>query len=393
MTTEPLSKKQRLGQGTGCLVLFGSIFLLAGLAAFYFLFVRPMSRYVAARSWIATPCTVLDSRVGESTSDDSTTYRVEISFAYSVGGGEYRSDTYDFFHDVYSSGYDGKAAVVERYPPQSRTLCYVDPEDPSQAVIDRSFKPFYLLGLLPLVFVGAGLAIVVWAVKASPARRASLPGSVPPPFGHPPPQKVEGPVELKPQWSPVGKFIGIVCVALFWNGIVSVFVWQAYQAWQGGQPDGCLTLFLVPFVLIGLVLLAGVCGQFLVLFNPRVKITLNRATLVPGEAALLQWRFAGRASRVRRLTITLEGVEEVRYRRGTDTHTDRSVFTTLPIANADQEFSIPQGSAVIRVPEDAIPSFEAANNKIVWSLKVCSEIGGWPDSEDVYVVLVRPEIV
>ena len=42
------------------------------------------------------------------------------------------------------------------------------------------------------------------------------------------------------------------------------------------------------------------------------------------------------------------------------------------------------------VPADTVPTFKAENNKILWQLKVCCEIPGWPDSEDEYEVLVQP---
>jgi hypothetical protein len=77
--------------------------------------------------------------------------------------------------------------------------------------------------------------------------------------------------------TPLGAFFGLTLVALFWNGIVSVFLWQVVASWRQGQPNGCLTAFLIPFVLVGLGLIYAVGRQFLVLFNPRPHITLTPA--------------------------------------------------------------------------------------------------------------------
>jgi hypothetical protein len=41
-------------------------------------------------------------------------------------------------------------------------------------------------------------------------------------------------------------------VAVIWNGIVSIFVYQAIDGWQSGRGSWFMTLFMVLFVLIGL---------------------------------------------------------------------------------------------------------------------------------------------
>jgi hypothetical protein len=151
-----------------------------------------------------------------------------------------------------------------------------------------------------------------------------------------------------------------------------------------------MTVFLIPFVLIGIAMVFGTFRQFLVLFNPRLRLTLDPGALRLGETAYLQWSLAGRASRVRRLSIVLQGREEAQYRRGTDTHTDRETFATLTVIDTGEPFTIANGSASFGVPADSVPSFKADHNKIVWSLKVTCDIPGWPDSEEEYEVVVRP---
>lgn len=77
---------------------------------------------------------------------------------------------------------------------------------------------------------------------------------------------------------------GTVAIALFWNGLVSVFLYTAVSGEQqnGGQPnqdvDWFLLLFLVPFLFIGCGMLAAVGA---VLFEPFRSRTIkaNRRTL------------------------------------------------------------------------------------------------------------------
>ncbi|HKV12026.1 MAG TPA: DUF3592 domain-containing protein [Thermoanaerobaculia bacterium] len=382
MTTEPLSQRRRAGQGTGCLVLFGLVFALIGGVALWFMFIRPMSRFLAARSWQETPAVIEASQVLESSDSDGTTYKVDVHFTYTFEGREYQSNRYNFL-DAYSSGRSGKEEIVAYYSPGLRTVCWVNPENPSEAVLKKDFSASYLIGLIPLVFVLAGVGVMALGVKGGRSKKVSMATAAPI-------ADSLGPVELKPTATPMGKFIGLTFVALFWNGIVSVFVWQAIQGWRRGEPDGCLTAFISIFVVIGLLILFGAIRQFLVLFNPRVRLTLSSGSLRIGESAYLQWNIAGSASRVQRLAMVLEGREEARYRRGTDTYTDRSVFATIPIVDTTHSFEIPAGSASFSVPEGTLPSFSATNNKIIWQLKVTCDIPGWPDSEDDYEITVRP---
>ena len=378
-------------RGPGCLVLFALPFLVAGGLLTWFLLIVPGRKLLDAQRWQPTPCVVLTSGVEESSDSDGTTYRVAISFTYSVSGIRHQSDRYDFM-GAYSSGYDGKAEVVARYPPGTEATCYVDPDEPSQAVFDRRIKPIYLIALLPLLFLGAGAGMAYAGLagmrkaRAAPAPRPiSVSAPVVAPFAEP-----AGPLVLKPAASPLAKFIIFTLVALFWNGIVSIFVFQAVSSWQAGRLDGCLTLFLVPFVLVGLVLLLAVGRQFLVLFNPRLTLTLPRANLSPGESSYLQWSIAGRASRVQRLRIELEGREEATYRQGTNTRTDRSVFARATVVDVTDPYSVAAGGAALAIPADGVPTFKANHNKIVWSLKASCEIPGWPDNDDEYEILVRP---
>ena len=57
---------------------------------------------------------------------------------------------------------------------------------------------------------------------------------------------------MKASASPGGRLGCSIVVALFWNGIVSIFLVQMISGWIEGKPDGCMTLFIIPFELVGL---------------------------------------------------------------------------------------------------------------------------------------------
>jgi len=73
-----------------------------------------------------------------------------VTFSFSFGSSRYQ------FSTAWSGGYDGKEAIADRYPRGMRTVCYVNPKDPTDAVIERGYTWELLVGLIPLVFVGIG---------------------------------------------------------------------------------------------------------------------------------------------------------------------------------------------------------------------------------------------
>lgn len=390
MVTRAISTRRTGRQPTGCLAVFFLIFLAVGAAGSYFTLVRPLSKLVASRSWTERRCTVLSSQVTEVSDSDGSTYKVDIRYTWSTDGIAHQSNRYDFMIGS-SSGRDRKQAIVDRYPPGAEVPCWVDPADPAEAVLSRGLSPVYLIGLLPLLFFAVGAAGLVWTVRSGRTAAAAATGAGLSPFGVPLPAAGSAPAELRAAVSPIGMFLVLVFVALFWNGIISVFVWQAAAGWKNGHADGCLTAFLIPFVLVGAFLIFAVGRQFLVMFNPRPRITLTPGVLRTGESAFLQWRLGSGGRGVQRVRITFEGREEAQYRRGTDTHTDRHTFLTLPVVDSSQPIEIANGgSASFVVPAGTVPSFRAEHNKVIWSLKVQCEIPRWPDSEEEYEVVVQP---
>jgi hypothetical protein len=200
----------------------------------------------------------------------------------------------------------------------------------------------------------------------------------------------DGPATLRASASPFGKFVVTLIFALFWNGIVSVFVAEAVQGFARDRPDWFLTLFLIPFVLVGAGLVLAAGWAMLALFNPRVVLTVSTARAPLGKTIEVAWDLAGRARSVRRLRLTLEGREEATYQRGTNTVTDTSVFATIEIAQAADAFAIATGRAAVTVPADSMHTFEATHNKVLWRLKVHGEIRLWPDIDNEYAIVVLP---
>lgn len=385
-----LTLRKRSGDAPpGCLALFFLLFAVVGGAILWFLLLRPTMRVLAAQSWTPVDCTVVESRVEESSGDDGSTYKAVVKADYTFDDHKHQAP-YDFSGSVYTSGYDGKAEIVARYPVGAHTTCYVNPDRPEESVISRELVGSYFFGLTGLFFFLPGIIGFFWVLgggtKSSSVAVKLDPGA---PFGVANPQgDVSGPVELKPKVSPLGKLVGLIVASVIWNGITWTIAWFAVIRAQ--EREGCVVVFLAVFALIGLLLIYGMLRQVLVLFNPRPRLTLSPASLKLGEVAYLQWRLTGATGGARRLQVTLEGKEEVRYRRGTSTHTETKAFATLPIVDSSDSYQMLSGSTSFAVPSDTLPSFASENNKVIWTLKAQLEIANWPDSDEEFEILVRP---
>ncbi len=358
--------------------LFFTIFLIVGLLVTYFWSFKMVRLVQEAQHWEETPCVVISSRVQSHDGDEGTTYSVDILYEYRVNGRAYRSNRFNFIGGS-SSGYEGKAEVVKKHPPGHRTVCYVNPADPTAATLDRRMRPGMLLGLLPLVFVFIGAGGLVWTIRQRNANKTDAVG-VPLASGH-----ARGPVELRAKNRPLSRLILIVLAALFWNGIVSVFVAEVVRSWQRGRPEYFLTVFMIPFVAIGLFLIGAIFYALLGLFNPRPRLTLSSERIPLGGSVLLEWEFSGNVQAIRELSIALEGSTQ-----RTEEDSKEKVFVVLPVAQTTHWAEIQRGRATLMMPADTQHSFLGPEHKVCWTLKLKAPIRFCPAVKEEYNVIVTP---
>ena len=380
-------------------VLFGMIFVLVGMGVFCWLSVRPYIKTQRAKSWIEMPCIILSASVGMHEGDDSTTYSIDIIYQYTFEGMDYTCDDYNFIGGS-SSGYDGKKEVVDRYLTMTAPVCYVNPDKPSEAVLQRNLTAGNAYGLFGLIFVFGGLAIIVGALKK---KNHGGPDWLPAiktnkefrdneyTFTQQTFDPKQESIDLKPNRSQFGKFTFAIFFCLFWNGIVSIFLYQVYNGFKSGHPEWCLTLFMIPFVLVGVGSIGFIIYQFLALFNPRYTLTLRPGQLYPGTAGVITWNVRGQVNRIGTLTIKLLGKEQATYHEGTDTHTSNNTFFEMELFKTLDTPDIAVGQIGFAIPEETMHSFEAENNKIIWCINFHGDIAHWPDIKHYYKITVSPK--
>lgn len=397
---EPISSQARPGGGSRAMVIFGAVFVLVGAGILWPTGIRPAWSIWQAREWRAETCTVERSAVRTHDGEDGPTYSVDILYRYEQAGAIHRSNRYSFFGGS-SSGRSGKQAIVRAHPVGSRVTCFVDPDDPNQAVLERGPTVHAFVALLPIAFMGIGALVVVQARGRRDRRQRMMAGLVRADEDCPSPDDpvlqwlpdftpMPGPIRLDPETSRLGRLVGIVFACLFWNGIVSVFASQALQSFERGRPEWGLTLFLVPFVLVGIVLFFALFHVALGLTNARPVLHANRDALALGDTLEIEWHLVGRIATLARLTLTLEGRESATYQRGTDSHTVTETFASIPLADVADPHRMARGRAAVAIPGDTMHSFDGGRNEIDWSLHLVGSIEGWPDIDERFPLVLLP---
>jgi len=390
----PISNSARPFGQFGANIFFGVFALMGG--GFLFFFIRPAIQSVESRDWPAVPCVVISSEAQYHSGSHGGTYSINILYRYSVGGREYKSNRYGFMGGS-SSGYEGKAAVVRQYPPGRETVCYVNPNQPWEAVLNRRFTKDMWFGLIPLTFLFIGCAGLVFAFRQKRLAAAAVPlqpmfsrpaaATAAPEVGNGP---ATGPKWLKPAMGPAFKLVGAILVATFWNGIISVFLIEAIHGWRTGHGQWFLTIFLIPFVAMGVFLIGAVIYCFLSLFNPRPHLKIAPEAVRAGGSLRIDWELAGKVERLENLRIRLEAREEATQGSGKSSSTRTSVFLNSELMSVTSAPAMHSGNCKVSIPADAMHSFTAPSNKVIWAIKVEGRIRRWPDLKAEFPLTVLP---
>jgi hypothetical protein len=125
-------------------------------AMLYFFCIIPLRKVYRARGWLETPCVILSSAVEEAKTE-SGVYSILVTYEYQVAGWSYCSSRYNFSTGA-TAGLRPKKRVARRLAPGMRTVCYVNPTDPSDSVIKRGIT-------WDMIFWGvfAGILLIMFA--------------------------------------------------------------------------------------------------------------------------------------------------------------------------------------------------------------------------------------
>src|SRR5260221_9618154 len=138
--------------------ILGTLFFLAffGMGSvFCGLILREVYQTALTYGWKKTDCVILESAVRDDSRHQGTPYTFTVHFEYSWQGQLHMSDKWALKARSFSN-YGDAQRLVDAYSVDTKGVCYVNPADPTMAILRRGNFWIGLMVLLPLLFVAIG---------------------------------------------------------------------------------------------------------------------------------------------------------------------------------------------------------------------------------------------
>jgi len=141
--------------------------LISGL--FLWLMGRSFLRARDMTQWPQVPCLVLRSEVAERRIGPNVTpdYRLSVLYRYEFAGKDYESDRWGLRGSMPRSERQAVEELTLQYPTGSKQICWVNPQNPSMAVLKLDSRAAGYSLWFPALFFLGGVGRVVGAWKNS----------------------------------------------------------------------------------------------------------------------------------------------------------------------------------------------------------------------------------
>ena len=122
--------------------------------------------------WIERPASIIVSTLDDSQLNrhGMTKYILQVRYAYEYEGERYLSDQIRRNMTVESGSLKAIGKKAERYPPGTETVCFVNPDDPAEAILKKDTKAALKSIWFPGIFVIGGVGIAAAAFRPRPKR-------------------------------------------------------------------------------------------------------------------------------------------------------------------------------------------------------------------------------
>ena len=400
MSDSPISEPKRTIRPAKFLIGIGVIVAVLGGFIAWLNILGPYMLHLRAQAWEETPCEIVTANLRENSGEDGSTWCAEFTYAYQIDRAEYtgtRTRLQSRWSNLRTADKEIKAM-----PPGARTSCWFDPARPGEAVLDRTFSWAHAMpeGIAVTIMMIVGLGLFTGGVytqrstKAADVLKSPMASSLVNMLGDEDAKDIAAdvPKQLASLHNRKYTLIATGAFGLIWNVFIGSFALGMINANQPlrGFGDWFLILFMIPFFAVGIGLIIGFVMSLLALFNPRVTVALSSGAVAPGDELEIAWQTQGGWSRLKELKIFVVATEIAKFVQGTDTKTFETVFEIIPVVSTEQPDSIRFGSTLIEVPAATMHTFEADNNRILWTVHVHGVIPWWPDVREDYEFRVMP---
>jgi hypothetical protein len=127
-------------------IIFALVILNIIFLAIIFFMRRKMA---AVNQWPSTMGTVVSSGIDRRSSSDGYTDYPSVQYSYRVNGQPYQGAKIAPGMEV---GSTGAGKVVARYPAGAQVMVFYNPQNPSEAVIERKAPAHWLMWLILVIF-------------------------------------------------------------------------------------------------------------------------------------------------------------------------------------------------------------------------------------------------
>lgn len=157
--------------------LAGAVIIGGAVLIVLFMTVLPVVSYMRQSKWVETDCRIAVSEVVLREAGRDSNTRVKIIYTYSLDGQNiYTCEQINSLHGSnYWTSAENAEVVLGRFPYGSKGKCYVNPDNPAKAVLERSIDTKGLLTSagLGLLLAACGIGVVLRGMRMKPDEKRS----------------------------------------------------------------------------------------------------------------------------------------------------------------------------------------------------------------------------
>lgn len=170
---EPMSQNQFASQSGRWWLCSMGLFLIVAGSFFAWRMWLSYEKAQVTRQWLQAPCRILSSRVVSErpTPHSDPAHRVEVHYEYVVQGAKHVGTRIRQVESAPSLHLDDVQQKQQSYPPGSEQMCFVNPAEPDEAVLEHASRAALYSIWFPLLFVLGGLGMLRGALRRSKAKK------------------------------------------------------------------------------------------------------------------------------------------------------------------------------------------------------------------------------